>query len=276
MIGKPCLQNGDYMKIPKLYMIVAIALVNLIALFVLFNYDLIFMIVGILITALTVGFIIGGHMLTPMITKVLGVTYNKGDYIFPPGQEVIIKKVGNKYLAAKYVLLNIQEREEISRMEEHSTTYIQDIENALGTISVPVKINYLIASKDVSNYRDETQSKVYELGLKIKREMDKGEPDVIKIDKWQKEKERYENLLRRLAGGVKPVNAICYVSTIGKGITESEAIDNVNAQAREIKAIIANSMNSEVIEIIGEDMELCFELDFFPPHDNNELKEMVG
>jgi len=264
------------MKIPKLYMIVGIALVNLIALFILFNYDIIFMVVGILITALTMGFIIGGHMLTPLITKILGVTYNKGEYIFPPGQEVVVKKMGNKYISAKYLLLNIQEREEISRSEEHSTTYIQDIENALGTISVPVKINYLIASKDVSAYRDETQSKVYELSLKIKREMDKGEPDVIKIDKWQKEKERYENLLRRLAGGVKPVHAICYVTVFGKGITIGEAIDNVNAQTREIKAIVSNSMNTEVIDLIGEDVELCFEVDFFPPNDNEELKEMVG
>jgi hypothetical protein len=234
------------------------------------------MFLGILITALTVGFIIGGHMLTPLITKLLKVTYNKGQYIVPPGQEVIIKKSGNKYLATKYLLLNIQEREEISKMEEHSTTYVQDIENALGTISVPSKINILISSKDVSNYRDETQSKVYELSLKIKREMEKGEPDVIKIDKWQKEKERYENLLRRLAGGVKPVNAICYVSTLGKGITEREAIDKVNAQAREIKAVLSNSMNSEIIDLIGEDMLLCFNLDFFPPSNNDELKEMVG
>jgi hypothetical protein len=264
------------MKIPRLYIIIAIALINIISLFVLFNYDLIFMVIGILITAITIGFIIGGHILTPLITKMMNVTYRKGQYILPPGQEVILKRAGNKYLASKYLLLNIQEREEISRMEEHSTVYIQDIENAFGTINVPVKVNYLISSKDVSKFRDEEQAKVYELSLKIKREIDKGEPDVIKIDKWQKEKERHENLLRRLAGGVKPISTICYISTLAKGITEEEAIDNVNAQAREIKAILSNNMNSEIVDLIGEDMELCFELDFFPPYDNDNLNEMVG
>ena len=276
MIGIISPPNGDYMKIPKLYIVIAIALINLIVLFILFNYNIIFMAVGVLITALTAGFIVGGHILTPMITKILKVTYYKGDYIFPPGQEVILKKTGNKYLAAKYLLLNIQEREEISKMEEHATTYIQDIENALGTIKVPTKINFVISSKDVSQYRDDIQSKVYELSLKIKREMEKGEPDVIKIDKWQKEKERYENLLKRLAGGVKPISAICYVSTLGRGITELEAIDKVNAQAREIKAILSNSMNVEITDLIGEDMELCFELDFFPPENNDDLNGMVG
>lgn len=276
MNGNICPPNGDCMKIPKLYIIIGIALINLVALFILFNYDIIFMVIGLIVTAITVGFIIGGHILTPLITKLLNVTYYKGEYIFPPGQEVIVKKSGNKYLAGKYLLLNIQEREEISKMEEHGITYVKDIENALSTINVPVKIGFLVSSKDSTSFRDDKQSKVYELSLKIKREMEKGEPDVIKIDKWQKEKEREENLLRRLAGGVKPLHAICYVSTIGKGITISEAIDKVKAQTREIKAIISNSMNTEVVELIGEDMELCFELDFFPPNDNDELKEMVG
>ncbi len=104
------------MKIPKIYIIIGIALINLIALFIIFSYDIIFMIIGFIITAITMGFILGGHVLTPLITKILKVTYNKGDYIIPPGQEVIIKKSGNKYLAAKYLLLNIQEREEISKM----------------------------------------------------------------------------------------------------------------------------------------------------------------
>lgn len=264
------------MKIPKLYIIIAIALVNIIALFVLFNYNIIFMVIGIIITGITAGFIVGGHILTPLITKMLNVTYYKGDYVFPPGQEVVIKKIDNKYLAAKYILLNIQEREEISRSEERAVSYVQDIENALGVIEIPAKINFLIASKDVSKFREEKQSKVYELSLKIKREMEKGEPDIIKVDKWQKEKEAEENLLRRLAGGIKPVHNIAYLSLIGKGVTEKEAIDKVNAHAREIKAIISNSMNVETVDLIGEDMELCFELDFFPPHNNDNLKEMVG
>jgi hypothetical protein len=269
-------RNGDYMKIPKLYILIGIAFINLVSLFVLFSYDVMLMAIGLIITAITGGFVIGGHILTPLLTKMLKVTYNKGEYIIPPGQEVIIRRSGNKYLACKYLLLNIQEREEISKMEEHSITYVQDIENALGTITVPTKINILISNKEVGGFRDETQSKVYELSLKIKREMEKGEPDVIKIDKWQKEKERQENLLKRLAGGVKPINTICYVSTLGRGITIDEAIDKANAQTREIKAVLSNSMNSEIIDLIGEDMELCFNLDFFPPYDNDDLKEMVG
>ncbi len=264
------------MKIPKLYILIGIAFINLVSLFVLFSYDVMLMAIGLIITAITGGFVIGGHILTPLLTKMLKVTYNKGEYIIPPGQEVIIRRSGNKYLACKYLLLNIQEREEISKMEEHSITYVQDIENALGTITVPTKINILISNKEVGGFRDETQSKVYELSLKIKREMEKGEPDVIKIDKWQKEKERQENLLKRLAGGVKPINTICYVSTLGRGITIDEAIDKANAQTREIKAVLSNSMNSEIIDLIGEDMELCFNLDFFPPYDNDDLKEMVG
>ncbi len=262
---------------PKLYMTAAVVLLMLIALFISFQAGLIFFIIGLLLAAVVGGFLYAGYVLTPILTKIMKITFTKGEYIFPPGQEVIIKKTGNKFIAAKYLLVNIPEREEIAgKAEERSEVYLRDFETALGAITSPIKLNMLLSTKDVGAYREGIQAKTYEFSLRIKREMEKAEPDVIKIDKWQKEKENYENLLRRLASGVKPLAAVMYVMTVGKGITMDEARDKANNQAKEIKAVLSNNLNAEVVDLIGEDAEMCLDWERVIPASYNDLVERTG
>ncbi|MEM0438013.1 MAG: hypothetical protein QXU54_01805 [Candidatus Micrarchaeia archaeon] len=259
-------------RIPKLYMIAGVVFVTAIALFILFQAGIVIFAIGLLLALLVGAFIYFGHFITPLITRIAGITYRKGEYIFPPGQDVIVKKSGDKYMAAKFMLVNIPEREEVSgKREERSEVYLKDFEAAVSAIHVPVKFNMLLATKDISAYRESIQSKVYEYGLRIKREMEKAEPDVIKLDKWQKEKEFNENLLKRLASGVKPMACVMYVMTLAKGITQKEAIDKVKANAKEIKAVISNNLNAEVTDLIGEDAELCLEWERALPTSYEEL-----
>ncbi|MCX8206062.1 MAG: hypothetical protein N3H30_02420 [Candidatus Micrarchaeota archaeon] len=259
-------------RIPKLYMLVGVIFVTAVALFILFQAGIAVFVLGLLLALLTGAFIYFGHFLTPLITKAAGITYRKGEFTFPPGQDVVLKKSGDKYMAAKFLLVNIPEREEvIGKREERAEVYLKDFEAAVSAIHVPVKFNMLIATKDITAYRESIQSKVYEYGLRIKREMEKAEPDVIKLDKWQKEKEFNENLLKRLASGVKPMACVMYVMTLSKGITPKEAIDKAKANAKEIKAILSNNLNAEVIELAGEDAELCLEWERALPVSYDEL-----
>lgn len=263
--------------IPRLYMIAGIVFIMLVALFLLFQAGIILFIVGLLFAAIAGAFIYVGYVLTPIVTKIFKITYMKGDYIFPPGQDVIIRKAGNKFIAAKFMMINIPEREEIAgKSEERSEVYLRDFETALSTISVPIKLNMLLSTKDITAYRESVQAKVYEYSLRIKREMEKAEPDVIKIDKWQKEKDMNENLLKRLASGVKPLATVAYVMTIAKGITKDEARDRVNSNSKEIKAVLSNNLNAEVIDLAGEDAEMCLDWEYAIPTSYNELVERTG
>lgn len=264
-------------KIPKLYMMAGVVFVTAVALYILFQGGIWLFVVGLLFSGITAAFLYVGYILTPLLTKIAGITYTKGEYIFPPGQEVILKKFNEKYIAAKFLLVNIPEREEVTvRSEERADIYMRDIEMAMSAIKVPVKFNMVISTKDITAYRESIQAKVYEYSLRIKREMEKAEPDVIKLDKWQKEKEVYENQLRRLAGGVKPMAAVIYVMTVAKGVTPQEATDKVQAYSKEIKAVVSSNFNAEVSDLKGEDAELCLEWERRLPSDFSEFLEMTA
>ncbi|MCX8200083.1 MAG: hypothetical protein N3G76_01300 [Candidatus Micrarchaeota archaeon] len=264
-------------KIPRLYMIVGVAFVVLLSLFMLFQSGLPLFIIGLLLSIIIGAYLYAGHIVTPIFTKIMKITYTKGEYVFPPGQDVIIKRSGSKFIAAKYMLINIPEREEIAgKSEERAEIYMRDFEAALGAINAPIKLNLLVSTKDIAAYRESIQAKVYEASLRIKREMEKAEPDVIKIDRWQKEKEINENLLRRLASGVKPIAAVMYVMTVAKGITMDEARDKVLNQSKEIKAVLSNSFNAEIVDLVGEDAEMCLEWEYTIPTSYSELVEKTG
>ncbi len=263
-------------KIPKLYMMAGVVFVTLVALYMLFQTSMLLFIIGLLFGVITAAFLYIGYILTALVTKLAGITYTKGGYVFPPGQEVVLKRSNEKYLAAKFLLVSIPEREEVSaKSEERVDVYLRDIEMAMSAIKVPAKFNLVMSTKDITAYRESIQAKVYEYGLRIKREMEKAEPDVIKLDKWQKEKEVYENQLRRLASGVKPMAAAMYVMTVAKGVTPQEAMDKVQAYSKEIKAIVSNSLNAEVSDLRGEDAELCLEWERRIPSDFPEFLEMT-
>ena len=264
-------------KIQRLHMIVAVGFITLVSLFMSFQGGIVVFAVALLLAAITGSFMYLGHILTPLITKIMNITYTKGEYIFPPGQEVVLKKYGNKYLAAKFMMVNIPEREEVAgKGEERADVYLADFETALGAIKVPVKFSLVLSAKDIGAYRESVQARVYEYSLRIKREMEKAEPDIIKIDKWQKEKDVYENLLRRLASGVKPMAAVMYIMTVAKGVTPKEAKDRAISQGKEIKAVVSNNLNAEVVDLIGEDAELCLEWEFSIPATYQEYLEATG
>ncbi len=264
-------------KIPKLYMIVGVAFATLVALFISFQGGIALFIISLMLAGVSGAFIYAGHIINPFITKVFKITYIKGEYEFPPGQEVVLKRSGDKFIAARFMLINIPEREEVTtRAEEREDIYVKDVENSLSTIKAPVKLNLLTCTKDIGAYRESVQAKVYEYSLRIKREMEKAEPDVIRVDKWQREKEVYENLLKRLSAGVKPMGAVMYAMTVAKGVTKKEARDKVIAQGKEIKAVLSNNMNAEVVDLIGEDAELCLEWERRIPTTYKEFVDMTG
>ncbi len=238
---------------------------------------------GVLLTGLTViigllllGFITMGHVLTPMVTKIFKISYFVDDYKFPPGFDVILRKKGSKFYAAKYLLIKIPEKEELSGSEGYSQeVYIRDFESALSSIDVPVKFSLLVGARDITKYREELQTKVYELSLRIKREMENSEPDVVKVQHLQSEKEKYEFLLKRLASGVKPVAVVFSVVTVASGVSQKEAIDRVKAQAHELKAVVANNLNAELIDLIGEDLELALLWERRLPTSFKEFEDMT-
>ena len=106
--------------------------------------------------------------------------------------------------------------------------------------------------------------------------MEKPEPDVVKIDSYQRKKEFLEAQLRRLAEGVKPMAAVFYAMTVAEGLTKKEATDKVKAQARELKAIASNNLNADVIELKGEDVERLLEWETGVPPTTKDLYEEVG
>ena len=68
---------------------------------------------------------------------------------------------------------------------------------------------------------------------------------------------------------------IAYAMTTATGASKEGAIANVRAQARQLKTIIANSLNVEVEWLTADEMLKCFEWERFLPVSIEEMRNSM-
>src|SRR3989338_9382434 len=106
--------------------------------------------------------------------------------------------------------------------------------------------------KDVSDYRNRIETKHAEAQLRLARERDKPDPDVLRLDRYEKEVAMWENQINKLTRGIKPMGVASYVMTTAVGVSKEAAIAAANGQANEIRATVANALNVQVDALSGE------------------------
>jgi len=114
-----------------------------------------------------------------------------------------------------------------------------------------------------------------EAQLRLARERDKGDADVLKMDKYEREIAMWETQLQRLIKGVRPMGVLAYAMTSASGVSKEAAIATLRAQVREVKVILQNALNVQVEQLTAEEMKRCFEWEYAFPSGPKEIEESL-
>ncbi len=216
-----------------------------------------------------------GFFIVPLITKrTRTVLITDTGYEIPPSQDVIVTKINNVYYATAFLGVHIHESA-IENTAEQNIIYSEQFERAISSVKYGVKYSIMVYVKDISDYRMKVETKRAEIQLRLSRERQKPEPDVLRIDSLEKELNYWNAELEKLSHGFKPLALVAYVATTATGTTKEAAIAAVKNQANEVRSVISNALNVEVVPLTGDDMLRCFEWEYIVPPTLEELKSEI-
>jgi hypothetical protein len=214
-----------------------------------------------------------GYILVPLITqqaKVIQITDT--GYEIPAAQDVILKNVHGVYYASMFLGVKIYEST-TDKSPEENVVYTQYFERAISSVKFVTKVAMLVYVKDLSEFRTKIETKHAEAQLRLARERDKPEADVLKLDRYEREVAMWENQINKLTLGIKPMGSVTYVMTTATGVSKEAATAAVKSQANELRATISNALNVEVVPLTGEEMMKCFDWEHMIPPTQQEVEQ---
>lgn len=215
-----------------------------------------------------------GYILVPLITQQSRiVVMTETGYEIPPTQDMIIKKSeSGVYYATMFLGIRIYESASEKTLEEN-IAYNKFYERAISNLKFITKISYLLYVEDVTNKKKILETKRAEAQLRLSRERDKVDKDVLKLDRYEREIAKWELELVKLRRGLKPMGTIAYAMTTATGITKESAMAIVKNQANEIKAVLTNALNIEIDVLTADEMLRAFEWEKMLPITIQEIED---
>ena len=216
-----------------------------------------------------------GFILVPLITQRTNIIMMSDEgFEIPPSQDVIVKNSNGIFYASTFLGIKIFESA-AEKTGEENIAYSQFFERAISNLKYVTKIAYMLYVEDVGEKRKMIETKRAEAQLRLARERDKPQADVLKIDKYEREVAVWDGQLTRLIKGVKPMGIIAYAQTTAVGLSKDAAIAAARSQGNELRTVLANALNVEVVKLSGDEMLKCFEWERFFPTTPQELEESV-
>jgi hypothetical protein len=216
-----------------------------------------------------------GYVIVPLVLQRGNVVQiMEGGYEVPPSNDVVLKNVGGIYYASKYLGVRIYESASEKTMDEN-IVYSEYFERAVSSVKYVTKFAMMVYMKDISDHRSRIETKHAEAQLRLARERDKPEPDVLRLDRFEKEVAMWEGQINKLTRGIKPMGLVSYIMTTAVGVSKEAAIASANAQANELRATISNALNVQVDLLQGDEMLRCFQWETMIPPTPQELEQAV-
>ena len=217
-----------------------------------------------------------GYLIIPLITqRTKTVMITAGGYEIPPSQDVIVKNSDGVFYATAFLGLKIYESM-TEKATEEAIAYNKYFERAISNLKYVTKISYLLYVEDIRKKRQMIETRRAEAQLRLSRERDKPQPDPLKIDRYEQDFAFWDSQLQKLVKGVKPMGVIAYVQTTAVGISEEAAIARVRSQTGELKTLLSNALNVEVVNLQADEMLKCFEWELFYPTSIQELEDSTS
>lgn len=217
-----------------------------------------------------------GYIFVPLITQQTRiVVITDTGYEIPPTQDVILKKgEGGLYYASMFLGIKIYESSS-EKTTEQNIAYNEFFERAISNLKFVTKICYLLYVEDITEKRKIIETKRAEAQLRLAREKERPDPDVLKMDRYEREVVKWENELQKILRGIKPMGAVAYAMTTATGITKEAATAAVRNQTNEIKAVLTNALNVEIYVLTADEMLRAFEWEKMIPSSVQEVEEAV-
>jgi len=217
-----------------------------------------------------------GYIFVPFITTRANIILmNEEGIEIPPSQDVIIKHSGGVYYAATFIGLRITESMTEKSMED-TMNYTQLFERAVSNLKYVTKLSYMLFVEDIGDKRKEIEAKRAEAQLRLQRERDKSQPDPLRLDRYERDASMWDVQLQRIIKGEKPMGIVAYAQTVAVDTSKDAAVARAKAQASELRTLMANALNVEVVMLAGDEMLKCFEWERFFPASAQELEEAVA
>lgn len=217
-----------------------------------------------------------GYIFVPMLTQqTRTVVMTDTGYEIPPSQDAIIKKgeTGTYYAS---MFLGIRIYESVSeKSQEQIVTYNEFFERAISNLKFVTKISYLLYVEDVGEKRKIIESKRAEAQLRLARERDKPEADVLRIDRYEREVAKWDTELQKIIKGIKPMGAVAYAMTTATGVTAESALAAARNQSQELKAVLTNALNVEIEVLTADQLLKAFEWERMIPQTGQDLESAV-
>ena len=215
-----------------------------------------------------------GYLVIPLVTKKSRIVLVTTEgYEIPPSQDVIVKKTSSGlYYATVFLGIRIYQSA-VEMSEEQLRAYNQYFERAMANFKKVVKIAYMMHAVDITEQKKKYEEKRAEAQLRLQREREKQEPDVLKIQRYEREVAYYTAQIDRLVRGERPMRVVAYAMTTAVGVTKEEAIARARANANELKTLLANALNVEIDVLQADEMLKIFEWEKFMPVSPEELEE---
>ncbi|MBI2079869.1 hypothetical protein HYT84_03820, partial [Candidatus Micrarchaeota archaeon] len=122
-----------------------------------------------------------GYIIVPIITQQTKVVVmTDTGYEIPPSQDVVVKGSGGLYYSSAFLGIKIFESASEKSLEEN-IAYNEYFERAISNLKYVTKISYMLYVEDISEKRKSIEAKRAEAQLRLAREREKAEPDVLRI-----------------------------------------------------------------------------------------------
>lgn len=231
-----------------------------------------FCLIGGIFTVLIIRY---GYMIIPIITQRTNtVVMTDNGFEIPPSQDVVIKSSEGVYYASAFLGIKIHESASEKTLDEN-VAYNEYFERAISNLRYVTKISYMLYVEDIGEKRKSIEAKRAEGQLRLSREREKSEADVLKIDRYEREVDKWNSELNKIIKGVKPMGVVAYAMTSAAGVSKEGAIASVKAQAAELKTVLANALNVEVETLTADEMLRCFEWERFFPITPTDLEDSM-
>jgi len=229
-----------------------------------------------LCTIMAAIFLKAGYLVIPMITQqTKTVVVTDTGYEIPPQQDCIIKKAQNGvFYASSFLTIKIYQSA-LEKEEGELTAYNKQFELAMTQFKKVVKISYMMHAIDVSDERKKLEAKKAENQLKLQKEREKSEPDLIRLSQYERQITFYDNQVDQLSKGLRPMRVVIYAMVTESGMTKDEAVAKVKSSMDKLSTLLSNSFNCESDILTGEEMLKAFEWEKFMPTTIEELEDQA-
>jgi hypothetical protein len=81
----------------------------------------------------------------------------------------------------------------------------------------------------------------------------------------KREIESCEKQLDKIQAGERPMQVVNYAMTTASSHSKDDAVSKVRQQAAEIKTVVSSTLDTEVSQLLGDEMKRCFEWEYMLP-----------